>query len=316
MTGIIIEPAQTKDVLRGTLYSLLIIFVMYAIPLIGVFAWTILPLPVLFYRLKTGRNGAGILMTVCLVVLTVLTKNIMFSMLYFGSLLMTGFLLGEFIEKHLSIGKTLSLTCFGLLGALLLFLFIHASAQGYGIEQFISGYVSRFQNLSNELITQSKQLYPDANLDLALYNKVSQLFMITLPGMLFSTYLMTALFNIILIRKLLKKHNIIVQSIENLTLWKSPDFMVFVLIILSALSFLPIQGLHITLINCLIVLLTVYFLQGMAIVSFLFEKKQAPMAFKLFFYILIALQPVFMLIIVGLGVFDTWINFRKLDTAT
>jgi uncharacterized protein YybS (DUF2232 family) len=58
----------------------------------------------------------------------------------------------------------------------------------------------------------------------------------------------------------------------------------------------------------------VYFFQGIAIVSFLFQKKSAPFALRSFFYILIAIQPLFMLLVIGVGLFDTWFNFRKLDT--
>ncbi|MCP4670460.1 MAG: DUF2232 domain-containing protein, partial [Desulfobacula sp.] len=59
-----------------------------------------------------------------------------------------------------------------------------------------------------------------------------------------------------------------------------------------------------------------YFFQGIAIVSFLFTKKRAPFALRFFLYILIAIQPFFMFLVIGMGLFDTWFNFRKLDTAS
>jgi uncharacterized protein YybS (DUF2232 family) len=66
--------------------------------------------------------------------------------------------------------------------------------------------------------------------------------------------------------------------------------------------------------NGLLVLLTVYFLQGIAVVSYYFEKKKFPRALRLFLYTLIALQQFILLLIVGLGLFDMWLNFRKLKT--
>lgn len=316
MADISIEPSVIRDVLKGILYSLLIIFVMYTMPIIGIFAWVILPLPVLFYRLKIGRNATGIIMVVCLIVLSALTHNIVFSALYFGSFLLTGFLLGEFIEKHLGIEKILSFTCLILFGTFALLLIIYAFHQGHTPGQLLASYVSKYQSITTELISQSKQLYPDVELDLELYQKITELLMMTLPGILFSTYMVMALFNTVMIRKLLAKNNITVQSIENLILWKSSDYMVFILIGLSMLILVPAKSLQVLFINCVIILLTVYFLQGLAVVSFFFEKKSAPLAAKIFFYILIALQPLFSLLITGVGIFDTWINFRKLDTAT
>ena len=66
--------------------------------------------------------------------------------------------------------------------------------------------------------------------------------------------------------------------------------------------------------NGLLILLTVYFLQGIAVVSYYFEKKRFPRALRLFLYTLIALQQFILLLIIGLGLFDIWLNFRKLKT--
>ncbi|MBL7207247.1 MAG: DUF2232 domain-containing protein, partial [Desulfobacterales bacterium] len=56
----------------------------------------------------------------------------------------------------------------------------------------------------------------------------------------------------------------------------------------------------------------IYFFQGMAIVSFFFEKKQFSPILKFFLYSLIAIQQVIALIIIGLGFSDIWLNYRKL----
>ncbi len=66
MTGTLIQPATIKDILTGIFLCIMIIAIIYVMPLIGVFAWMFLPLPVLFYRLKTGRNpGAIIIAAAC-----------------------------------------------------------------------------------------------------------------------------------------------------------------------------------------------------------------------------------------------------------
>ncbi|MBW2176623.1 MAG: DUF2232 domain-containing protein, partial [Deltaproteobacteria bacterium] len=57
-----------------------------------------------------------------------------------------------------------------------------------------------------------------------------------------------------------------------------------------------------------------YFLQGIAVVSYYFEKKRFPRALRLFLYSLIALQQILLLLIIGLGLFDMWLNFRKLNS--
>ena len=316
MTGTLIQPAIIKDVLSGILLCILIIAVMYVMPLIGIFAWMFLPLPVLFYRLKTGRNGSGIIMAASLIGLIVFTNNVAFNTLYFGSLLMTGFFLGEFIEKHLSIERIILYTCLAVLGTCIVVLLIYSLTQAQGIEQLISNYVSRYQVLSTQLFSESAQLYPEIKVDQQMLEKASSLFVIIFPGIFINSYLTMVWLNILFIKKLLLKRGIIIKSIENLNQWKAPDYLVFGVIALSVLIFLPVDVLKLLSVNCLIILMFVYFFQGIAVVSFFFQKKNAPFALKFFLYILIAIQPLFMFLVIGFGLFDTWINFRKLDTAT
>ena len=316
MTGTLIQYREIKDILTGILLCMLIIAVMYVIPLIGIFAWMFLPLPVLFYRLKTGRNGGGIIMVASLAVLIVFTRNIAFNTLYFGSLLMTGFFLGEFIEKHISIERIMLYTCLAVLGLCMAVLLIYSFTYAQGIERLISNYISRYHALSSQIFSDSAQLYPEMKVNRQMLEQASSMFVIALPGIFINSYLTMAWLNILLIKKLLLKKGIIVKSIENLNQWKAPDYLVFCVIALSVLLFLPRDGLKIFAVNCLIILMFVYFSQGIAVVSFFFQKKRAPLALRSFFYILIAIQPFFMFLVIGFGLFDTWFNFRKLDTAT
>ncbi|MCD4722349.1 MAG: YybS family protein [Desulfobacula sp.] len=316
MTGTLIQPTAIKDILTGILLCMLIIAVMYIVPLIGIVAWMFLPLPVLFYRLKTGRNGSGIIMVVSLAVLIVFTRNFAFNTLYFGSLLMTGFFLGEFIEKHLSIEKIMLYTGVAVLGSCVAVLLIYSLTHPQGIEQIISNYISRYQALSSGLFSESAQLYPEMKVDRQMLEKASSLFVIIFPGIFINSYLTMVWLNILLIKKILLKKGIIIKSIENLNQWKAPDYLVFGVIALSLLIFLPVDVLKYIAVNCLIILMFVYFFQGIAVVSFFFQKKSVPFALRSFFYILIAIQPFFMFLVIGFGLFDTWINFRKLDTAT
>lgn len=316
MTGTLIEPGALKDVLKGILFSMLIIVVMYTMPIVGVFAWILLPLPILFYRLKIGRNAAGLIVLACLGVLISMSHNLFFSLMYFGSLLMTGFILGECIENHLPIEKVISYTCLMLFGACTILLFAYATTLGQSIDQFVSNLVIEYKTISADLFSQSASLYPNMTLDKQLYEQASELLMITFPGILFSTYMIVSLLNVILIRKLLLKNNIVVQNLENLNQWKSPNRLVVCLIGLLVLSFIPSDTITIPISNCLLIVMTIYFLHGMAVTSYFFKAKKAPIGVKVFFYTLIVLQPIVMLLVAGAGVFDTWIDFRKRDLAT
>jgi uncharacterized protein YybS (DUF2232 family) len=62
--------------------------------------------------------------------------------------------------------------------------------------------------------------------------------------------------------------------------------------------------------------MSVYFFQGIAIVSFYFNKKKFPRMIRIFLYTLVAVQQLVLLAVIGLGFFDMWFNFRKLAKQT
>ncbi len=316
MTGTLIQPTFIKDILTGILLCLLIIATMHILPLIGIFAWVVLPFPVLLYRLKTGRKGGGLIMVASLVLLILFTSNFTFNILYFGSLLMTGFFLGEFLEKHLTVERIMIYTSLWVLGICMAVLLIYSISKNQGIVTLISNYAQRYQTLSAQLFSESAQLYPEMKVDPHVLERAGSMFAMVFPGVFINSYLTMAWLNILFIKKIISRKGIIIESIENLNQWKAPDYLVFGVIGLSILLFLPVGVFKLLAVNGLIILMFVYFFQGIAVVSYFFQKKSAPIGLRFFFYILIALQPLFMFLVIGFGLFDTWFNFRKLGNTT
>ena len=96
--------------------------------------------------------------------------------------------------------------------------------------------------------------------------------------------------------------------------WRAPEPLIWGVIGCGLIMFLPATEIRLIGVNGLLVLLTIYFIQGIAIVSFYFEKKKLPRAFRVVLYMMIAFQQLFLLVIICIGLFDLWINFRKIDT--
>ncbi len=65
--------------------------------------------------------------------------------------------------------------------------------------------------------------------------------------------------------------------------------------------------------NGLIIMLTIYFFQGIAVVSFFLNHKQFPRIARVFIYSMIFIQQLFLVLVVACGFFDTWFDFRKLS---
>jgi uncharacterized protein YybS (DUF2232 family) len=98
--------------------------------------------------------------------------------------------------------------------------------------------------------------------------------------------------------------------------WKASETLVWMAIGGGLLLLLPDRDIKIIGMNVCIVLMTVYFFQGIAIVSFYFNKKKLPFLLRFFLYSLIAMQQIILLIVIGIGFFDVWFNFRKIKTVS
>jgi uncharacterized protein YybS (DUF2232 family) len=303
----IVHPSAIKDIVLGTGLCILTFAVSYTFPLLGVFALLLLPLPVLYFRLKLGRNSGGIIALASFLVLLVISRGVAFDTLYFGALLMTGLFLGECIEKHCGIEKTMIFTVTGVLGVSLAAFGVYAVFQAQGIGEMIQGYISQYLELTSAL-------YTDMGIEKQQIDALNAAFVVVMPGMFIVSYMTTVWLNVLIIKRLLARIGIQLKNMAALNRFRAPDSLVWAAIGLGVLLALPVGSVKYVVINCLIILLLIYFFQGIAVISFYFQKKESPTFLKVFCYGLIAVQIYFLILVIGLGFFDNWINFRKLET--
>lgn len=301
----ITHPVFIRETLTGIIFCLLMYGVVFAVPLLGVFVLLFLPLPVLFYRLKLGRNSGALISAASFFILVLMAKGVAFDTLYVGLLLATGMVLGECLERHMSIQKTMGLTTALAAGSACVAIMAFSLSRGQNVSAIMTDYM-------NQSLSVAKQLSPELGLDQDMTQKLISAMMIIMPGMFMVSFITTLWFNILTIRKLLKRKGITIKSIEHLNLYKAPDMLVWVFIGCATALMIPAGPVKIFGINCLIVLMLVYFFQGIAVVSYFFQKKNTPMAIKGFCYFLIAVQVYVLILVIGLGFFDNWIDFRKL----
>jgi uncharacterized protein YybS (DUF2232 family) len=193
-------------------------------------------------------------------------------------------------------------------GAVFATLMVYTIGQGGTLSALMKDYI-------NQSLSIAKQLSPEIGMDQDMTQKLISSMMIVMPGMFMISFMTTLWLNILIIRKLLKLKGITIKSIEHLNLYKAPDMLVWVFIGCAMALMIPFDPVKIFGINCLIVLMLVYFFQGIAVVSFFFQQKNTPMALKGFCYFLIAVQVYVLILVIGLGFFDNWIDFRKLSAS-
>jgi uncharacterized protein YybS (DUF2232 family) len=96
--------------------------------------------------------------------------------------------------------------------------------------------------------------------------------------------------------------------------WKSPELLVWGFIAAGFCALVLQDGWIKTLsLNLFLVCLVFYFFQGLAIIAYYFHHKNVPVFLRGLGYALIFLEQMIMLLVVGLGLFDMWGDFRRLN---
>ncbi|MBW1833605.1 MAG: YybS family protein [Deltaproteobacteria bacterium] len=302
----------SKDIISGVAIIGLIFTASTYLPIIGFFFSLFIPLPILFYRSKLGRTTGIIVYILSIIIMIVMTGSISLDIFFFAELLLLGFVLSELFEMRLSIEKTISYACASVLITGIVILFFYSNLSNTGIYTLASEYISR--NLELTMAMYESMGVPEKSIHVISNSmeKIHYVLIRIIPAMLISLTLFVSWTNLLIAKPLLKAKNIFFPDFDSLKLWKAPEFMVWLFIGCGVTLILPDNSFKILGLNGLIILMTIYFFQGIAIVSFYFEKKNVPRIFRIFLYSVLALQQLVLLFVIGLGFFDMWINFRKL----
>ena len=302
---------MAKDIVNGVLITSLIFFISVFIPIIGFVGALFIPLPILYYRIKLGRIIGAFIPVFSGIILLIVIGGMSTDTLFFAELLLIGFLLGELIGLNLSIEKTILLTTAAVLLSGLISLFIFSVFSGTGITTVVSEYVGRNLELTMALYQSMGMSEENIRLISQTLEQIHQVLLRITPALVTASTLFVTWSNTLLAKPLLKSRSLFYPDFGSLKMWKAPEALVWVAIGCALALFIPVTAIKIIGLNGLLVLMMIYFFQGIAIVSFYFEKKRFPRFIRFFLYALIALQQLVLLVVIGLGFFDMWVNFRR-----
>ena len=302
----------SKDIISGIAIIVVIFTASIYLPVIGFFFSLFIPLPILFYRSKVGRKTGIIVYILSIIMMIVITGRISLDIFFFVELLLLGFVLSELIEMRLSIEKTISYACASVLIAGIIILFFYSNLSNTELYTLVSEYISRNLDLTMAMYESMGVSDESIHVISNSMEKIQYVLIRIVPAMLISLILFVSWLSLLIARPMLKAKNIFSPEFGSLKLWQAPEFMVWIFIGCGAALILSDNTFKILGLNGLIVLMTIYFFQGIAIVSFYFEKKNVPRIFRMFLYSVLALQQLVLLSVIGLGFFDMWLNFRKI----
>jgi uncharacterized protein YybS (DUF2232 family) len=280
------------------------------LPPAGVVLIPLVPQPVLSFGMKYGISWA-LAGTIAAMLLLMVFGGTELALLYGLFALIAAFLfglLGRVRSIELLVTGTAAAMSFVTAG-LLLFSFGSWAA----MEQDFRA--SMLQHLSAAAGVHERMGFPQESLEILKERapKIIDMIIQVAPALLFLTLALIVLINLLLLCRRFPEQRGNWLTLSNLREWKGPEPLVWGLIGCGFILFIPgFDALRLVAANLLLVIAAFYFAQGLAIVGYFFHKNNVPRFLRWVTYVLIGFEQVFTLLVVGLGLFDLWGDFRRL----
>jgi len=304
-----------RDFLAGIVISLLVFVFAAASPLSVSFFFFLSPLPIIYFYSKLGRIPGLLLVLTTLAVafFTLKTLNHGEYVPLICLLSYLGVILAETLRRKISIEKAIlsSLVALMIPGLLLITYSIIRTGEAPWqlIEPYIVNAILESAKLYSELGVPTEQV----NLIKDNAQQIAVFFINILPALGLVSITLCIWLNLLAARAIFYRRRLYYPDFGDLAKWKTPEKLVWMVIVSGGMLLIPNDRVFYVGLNVLIVCLFVYLLQGLAIISFFFRKKNIPVYLRTIFYALLIFQQIFILLVIAVGLFDLWFDFRKFN---
>ncbi len=266
------------------------------------------PLPQLFVSIRLGR-WAGISLPLLCALMTGIS-GAQVGMAYLIQFGIPALVFAEAMRRRFSVELSFLSSISALMGLVLLAIASYASTQELGmtesVGQFVQTIITESVSLNEKAGVKSEQLTEFKKAAPELGRIASSLY----PAMIASAAIIMFWVNVLLLGRLMSHHSL-EPPFGKLSTWRVPEQLVWG-VVMGGAAVLAGEGTIRTIgMNALVVLSVVYFIQGMAILSFHFRKRGFSSFLKGAAY-LVAVRYM-SLVVVMIGLFDMWADFRKLS---
>ncbi len=295
------------DIAKGSLTSLALfmayILFMFAGPLIGIFA----PFPALFYTLKSGRVvGTAIIFSASMVLFFLSPAGALVYLLQCGLFSM---LLAEFLGRGIGASRSIAWTVAVTLVVLAILAASYSLWQGVDLNALVLKGI-------NKSFTQTETYYKNSGLgsdELEVLSsglrQAADFVGRTYPALIVVCIGAIAGLNLLLLKGF--THRLPGRfNLADFSRFKNPDKLIWVLIASGFLLLTDSDLVGRVALNLLIVTLSLYFVQGLAIASHLIKRFRVPRFITYLFFILLFVQPYLTVVVAAVGLFDLWCDFR------
>ena len=295
-------------VLAGMAGSFILFAAYLVVPPIGIFSGVLAPFPTALVRLR--HDGmAGLLAvlggTVAMTVVFGFASGL-FYLVQCGSIAL---LMPWFLLRGAAASRTITWTTAVNLAALAVSVLIISAAGGYDIHQLAVSEVRKS-------VTQAALIYESGGIkgdDLAAVKQTISMAAETViriyPALVTISLVIMAGCNLALLRRC-EAVKRLRPDLGDFKTFRNPDLLVWLLIVAGFSLMAPTPLVSIPALNVLVVLLLLYFLQGMAVLLTLVSRQVMAGGLRIMLYLMLVLQPYLALLVSAVGIFDLWGDFR------
>ena len=193
--------------------------------------------------------------------------------------------------------------------ALIFFLMVGAGADG----DLLSAY-AKIKDQVSQTLESNAMFYKDAMTQTdtlkfeVLLKELRDFILFFLPGLMGITFIFISFFNVLMAKRFVRQVDEVFPP--TFSLWKLPYNLIWLAILSGALSLFTKGTLNLLGYNCLLILASLYFIQGCSIILFYFNKYQVPRFVRIIIYILISLHWYGLLMVAFTGLADVWFQLR------
>ena len=281
------------------------------VPFFGPIFCLLTPLPFLYYSIKLGIHDGVKLAGLTLVFIFLVARLTEYQQLVHIAIELSalGLALSVLFNKKLGIGQTIFLATGFMVLLNLGYLFFVSLSGEFGPYEMITRYLHEHLRVTleayEEMGISRENLHEIETYGKAIIETVSLSLMVV--GIGFCVWL-----NVVAARPVFRWGKLEYPSFVSMDRWQTPESMIWGVIGSGFALFLLSGVIKSFAANVLIVLMFIYLFQGMSIILFFLNKYHLPPWIRLGVYFLIIIQQLFLVLLAIAGLFDQWIDFRRL----
>ena len=303
---------KSQNLLLPVVLVFALLFALVVIPPLGALVGILSPFPLVFIFLQRGKQVALVLMALIFGVLWFLVGQNQ-ALLFMAEYAVMAFVLGEMIRARFPGDWCIGASSLISGGVSILLLVALLGDQDTTVKEFFENQIRAHFAQSFETFGSVGENKAEVEEIKAFFEKMVGGFASSYPAFVFIGSLISAMANYGLLRLVWGRiYGPGLFSERTFAQWICSENLVWGFIAACLALFLG-QGLIEDVgLNLFIVMMVIYFAQGMSIAIHFLKTRKVPIFLWLIFFILIFAQPMLIGLIAGIGVFDIWVDFRKI----